>query len=94
MCPPAGFEGVTRYEAVRIWLLGGFWVSVGGRTIQQSEWRLRKAMTLVKLLALAPNHRLHREQAIDLLWPQLGKKAASSNLRGPSTPPAKSSTRR
>jgi predicted ATPase/DNA-binding SARP family transcriptional activator/DNA-binding CsgD family transcriptional regulator len=68
-------------EAVRIWLLGGFKISVGSRTIAETEWRLRKAATLAKLLALAPNHRLYREQAIDLLWPNLARKAASNNLR-------------
>jgi len=36
---------------------------------------------LVKLLALAPGHRLHREQIVDLLWPDSGRKAASSSLR-------------
>ena len=35
---------------------------------------------IVKLLALAPNHRLHREQVIDLLWPELASKAAKNNL--------------
>jgi len=49
-----------RLEAVRIRLLGGFFVSVGSRTIQEGVWRLRKAAALVKLLALAPGHRLHR----------------------------------
>ena len=68
-------------EAVRIWLLGGFWVSVGSRTIEQDQWRLRKAASLVKLLAIAPGHRIHREQVMNLLWPDLGRKAASNNLR-------------
>lgn len=68
-------------EAVRVELLGGFSVSVGNRTIRQGEWRLRKAAALVKLLALAPGHRLHREQAMDLLWPESGRKAASNSLR-------------
>jgi predicted ATPase/DNA-binding SARP family transcriptional activator/DNA-binding CsgD family transcriptional regulator len=36
---------------------------------------------LVKLLTLAPGHRLHREQAMDLLWPDSGRRAASHNLR-------------
>jgi DNA-binding SARP family transcriptional activator len=31
-------------------------------------WRLRRARTLVKLLALAPRHRHQREQAVDALW--------------------------
>jgi DNA-binding SARP family transcriptional activator len=35
----------------------------------------------VKLLALSPNHRLHREQVMDALWPDLGPDAAGANLR-------------
>jgi predicted ATPase/DNA-binding SARP family transcriptional activator len=89
MSPPVSYEGVSRAvastgkspEAVRVWLLGGFRVSVGSRTIKEGAWRLRKAAALVKLLALSPGHRLHREQAMDLLWPDSGKKAASNNLR-------------
>jgi DNA-binding SARP family transcriptional activator len=68
-------------KIVRVWLLGEFRVSVGSRTIAKDAWRLRKAATLVKLLALAAGHRLHREQAMDLLWPDLGRRAASNNLR-------------
>ena len=41
---------------------------------------LRKAASLVKLLALAPSHHLHREQAMDLLWPDQGRRAAANNL--------------
>jgi len=36
---------------------------------------------LVKLLTLDPGHRLHREQAQDILWPDSNRKAASNNLR-------------
>ena len=68
-------------EPVRVSMLGGFRVAIGSRTIGQNEWRLKKAAALVKLLALAPDHRLHREQMMDTLWPHLGKKAASNNLR-------------
>jgi predicted ATPase/DNA-binding SARP family transcriptional activator/DNA-binding CsgD family transcriptional regulator len=67
--------------AVRIRLLGGFSVWVGDRKVDESAWRLKKAASLIKLLALAPSHRLHRERAMDLLWPESGKKAASNNLR-------------
>jgi DNA-binding SARP family transcriptional activator len=89
MCPPAAYERVARSgtstderpEPVRIWLLDGFRVSVGSRTIEHYEWRLRKATSLVKLLALAPHHRLHREQVMDRLWPGSGKRSASNNLR-------------
>src|SRR5918993_2897296 len=63
--------GGNNAEVVRMWLLGGFRVSVGSRTIGEDRWRRRKAATLVKLLALAPGHRLHRKWVIDHLWPDL-----------------------
>lgn len=75
-------EGVSRVpEFVRVRLLGGFRVSVGSRVIEERSWSLRKARSLVKVLALAPAHRLHREQAMDLLWPNLTAKTAANNLR-------------
>jgi predicted ATPase/DNA-binding SARP family transcriptional activator/DNA-binding CsgD family transcriptional regulator len=80
MCPPSGSEGVAQPEAVRVWLLGDFRVSVGLRRLERQRWRLRKAASLVKLLALAPGHRLHREQVAELLWPHLDSKAALNNL--------------
>src|SRR5918994_4604244 len=68
-------------EAVRIWLLGGFRIAVGySRSIEEDQWRLKKAGSLLKLLALAPAHRLHRDQVMDLLWPQLDSEAALNNL--------------
>jgi predicted ATPase/DNA-binding SARP family transcriptional activator/DNA-binding CsgD family transcriptional regulator len=50
--------------------------------VGDGAWHLRKAKSLVKLLVLAPGHALHREQIMDLLWPELGKRAATNNLRG------------
>ena len=55
-------------------------MSVGLRTIEESEWRRRKAAGLIKVLALAPRRRLHREQVMDLLWPELETEAAANNL--------------
>lgn len=54
---------------VRIDLLGGFRVTVGGRPVGAEAWARRHAAALVKLLALAPGRCLHREQVIDALWP-------------------------
>ncbi len=34
-------------EAMRVWLLGGFRVSVGSRTIEGNGWRRRKAGSLI-----------------------------------------------
>ena len=67
-------------DEVRIRLLGGFAVAVEDRPVATGAWRLRKARTLLKLLSLAPGHRLHRERLYDLLWPDLDVPAASNNL--------------
>ena len=58
--------------AVHLQLLGGFVVSVGDAAIPEAQWKSRRARSLVKLLALAPAHRLHRDQVIDSLWPEFG----------------------
>jgi DNA-binding SARP family transcriptional activator len=62
-------------------LLGQFQVAVDGRAIPVGDWRRGRSVALVKLLALAPGHRLHREQAMDALWPDMPVAAASANLR-------------
>ena len=43
-------------------------------------WRLRKAKTLVKLLALAGGHRLHRDALVAVLWPERDAASATNNL--------------
>jgi DNA-binding SARP family transcriptional activator len=66
---------------IRIGLFGGFRVEVDRRSIPEDAWRQRKPAALVKLLALAPRHRLHREQVMDALWPELPPASAGANLR-------------
>jgi predicted ATPase/DNA-binding SARP family transcriptional activator len=65
---------------VRIKLLGGFDISVGSRSIENDEWQLRKARSLVKLLAVAPRCRLHRERVMEWLWPNSSRDAAANSL--------------
>lgn len=67
-------------DVVRIRLLGGFQVAAGDQAVDPRAWRLRKAKTLVKLLALQPTRRLHRDRLADALWPGLGPDAARNNL--------------
>lgn len=74
-------ENAGRVPVVRIRLLGTFYVSVNGQPIAESAWRQRKAAAVVKLLAIEPSHRLHREQLIDRLWPELDLEAGLNNLR-------------
>ncbi len=75
-----GQRGDTTATQLSIDLLGGFSVSVGARAIADGEWRLRRVKSLIKLLALAPKHRLHREHVMDLLWPEMEPHAAANNL--------------
>src|SRR3989442_8219963 len=61
-------------------LLGGFAVRVDGRMVPATAFARRRARTLLKLLALQPGYRLHREQVLDLLWPDLDLEAATAQL--------------
>lgn len=54
---------------VDIRLLGGFSVTVDGTTTSALCWNRRSAAALVKILALVPGNRLHREKVMDMLWP-------------------------
>jgi hypothetical protein len=48
--------------------------------VADRAWRLRKAKALVKILALAADRRVHREQLAELLWPDRDAAAAANNL--------------
>lgn len=67
-------------RGLRIELLGTFRVSVGENIIDDSQWYLRKAKSLIKLLALSDSRRLHRGEIMDRLWPSLDAGAAGNNL--------------
>src|SRR5215472_768833 len=67
--------------AIEIALLGRFAVTVDGQQVPDGAWRHKRAAELVKILALAEGRRLHREQVMDLLWPDLAPDAAAANLR-------------
>src|SRR5829696_1989825 len=61
-------------------LLGGFEVLVDSRPVAGDAWAQRRAADLVKVLALAPGHRMPRDEVLELLWPHLAADAAASNL--------------
>src|SRR5438067_793779 len=67
-------------EQLRIQHLGGFQVMLGARRVADADWYLRKVKNLIKLLALVPDHRLHRDELRALLWPEMEPEAASTNL--------------
>ena len=65
---------------MQITLFGAFAVRVGDALVPDGAWRLRKAKSLMKMLALAPEHRIHRERATELLWPERAPEAATNNF--------------
>ena len=66
---------------VQVDLLGQFRVIIDGRLVPATDWRRSRSAALVKLLALARAHRLHREQAMEALWPEMPADASAANLR-------------
>jgi len=73
-------ERPTGDGSLEICLLGPFQVVVDGRVVNERRWTRRKPALLVKLLALQPHHQLHREQIIELFWPDSDPEAGHNNL--------------
>ena len=70
-----------RVGTLAIRLLGRFSVAVDGVAIPGDAWRSRRGADVVKLLALSPDHRMHRAQVMEALWPESDPEASGSNLR-------------
>ena len=61
--------GADVHGHVHVRLLDGFDVLVNGTPKPAGRWTKRYAAALVKLLALSPRGRLHRDRVVDALWP-------------------------
>ena len=72
-------EGAPAMD-VAITTMGAFAVTVDGAAVDNGEWRRRQAAALVKILALAPRHSLHREQVMDALWSELSVDEAAPRM--------------
>ncbi|WP_199796810.1 ATP-binding protein [Pseudonocardia dioxanivorans] len=72
---------MTQLDLVRVRLLGGLVVELGGRQVGGDSWPTRRSAELVALLALGEGHRLVRDRVVDLLWPHLDPDAGAANLR-------------
>jgi DNA-binding SARP family transcriptional activator len=66
---------------LKIEVLGRFRVTVGEKEIAADAWRRERGAALVKLLAVSPGHRVHKEQVIEAFWPDLDVEAGGANLR-------------
>ena len=76
--PPHSPE--TWGDTLYLKLLGEFEVWFEQQKISDAAFPRRKAKVLLKLLALQPSYRLHRDQVIDSLWPDLSVDAAEAQL--------------
>src|SRR4051794_287195 len=67
-------------KPMQIRLFGAFEARVGDEVVPEGAWRLRKGKSLLKLLALAPDRRVHRDRATELLWPDRAAESAANNF--------------
>jgi len=73
--------GGTGSPLPRLHLLGRFWVERDGQVLPETVWQRSSGKALVKLLAVERTHRLHREQVMERLWPDLELAAAENAFR-------------
>ncbi|HXT34600.1 MAG TPA: DUF6788 family protein [Chloroflexota bacterium] len=66
---------------LRVQTLGGFAVWRLGREIPVRAWEQRRIGELFKWLLASPDHRIAREQAMELLWPEAPPANDDANLR-------------
>jgi DNA-binding SARP family transcriptional activator/tetratricopeptide (TPR) repeat protein len=62
-------------------VLGGFDIAVGERAVTRPDWQRLSAERLVKLLLVTPGHRVTRESAAEILWPDAPPGSGRANLR-------------
>ncbi|HVO54611.1 MAG TPA: BTAD domain-containing putative transcriptional regulator [Solirubrobacterales bacterium] len=67
-------------ERLDLILLGDFEARIDGELVAEDAWSHGRSRDLVKLLALAPGHRLVRERVLEALWPHLDADAGAANL--------------
>ncbi len=77
---PSHVDHTQSSGLIRIALLGVFRISGSGTTLEFDDFRLRKAASIVKLLALRPSHQIHRDELIEHLWPELDHESALNNF--------------
>ncbi|RAJ46263.1 DNA-binding SARP family transcriptional activator [Kitasatospora sp. SolWspMP-SS2h] len=66
---------------LRLYLFNGFRAERDSGPPLAERWPRPGARALVKLLAVTPGHRLHREQAMETCWPDADPSAAAGSLR-------------
>ncbi|MFB7711052.1 AAA family ATPase [Streptomyces sp. NPDC056105] len=72
---------ISATPLLRLHLFGGFAATRDNGPAPAERWTRPSAQTLVKLLAVTPEHQLHREQAMHICWPDADQQSATGSLR-------------
>ena len=67
-------------RSITVRVLQAFIVTVDGVAMADTCWRLRHARHLFQMLCLKPGQRMHRDEAIESLWPQSDAAASANRL--------------
>src|SRR3954451_24902909 len=67
-------------QTLRVFMLGRFEVEQGNRLIESEQWRSGKARNLFKILLTRRSYQISRQEATELLWPELEMDRAANNL--------------
>ncbi|MGW5239261.1 ATP-binding protein [Monashia sp. NPDC004114] len=78
--PDRGALGI-RPPLLRLQLLGGFRAVRDSGPPLAERWTRPSAQALVKMLAVAPDHQLHREEAMAACWPEADPESGIRSLR-------------
>lgn len=71
---------VTASTAIRARLFGRAEISIGDTPIPDAAWPRRPMRALLLLLLASPGRRLHRDQVLESLWPNLTPQTALNAL--------------
>jgi DNA-binding SARP family transcriptional activator len=73
-------QPTPRRSTIAVQLLRPLAVTVNGTPMPEHAWRLRHPRQLFQMLCLRGGHRLHRDEAVEALWPQAAARASSNRL--------------
>jgi ATP/maltotriose-dependent transcriptional regulator MalT len=64
-------SGTQQAPRLQVYCLGDFRVELDQAVLSDSAWKSKRAKTLLKMLLAQDDHRLLRDQVMDMLWPDV-----------------------
>lgn len=83
MLGPSGLDALVQRKGIplcHVRLFGGFETAVGGRLVNESDWKKRKARLLFTILVLDQGKGIARDRILEHLWPDMDQERAQGNL--------------